>query len=266
LSVYYRADKVPRVHFPLTLHLGAVELSAHALFELAAYVVGFVLLRRERARLGDVIDSDARWTLNVALILGAVAGSKLVQWLSDPAQLAAHAGEFAAWMGGKSIVGGLLGGTLAVEWVKARRGITRRTGDVLVLPLVVSIAIGRVGCFTSGLADHTFGTETTLPWGIDFGDGVARHPTQIYEIVFLVLLGVVLAPRRGQRWAEGARFDAFLLAYFGFRVLIDFWKPYPHFPAVFGLATTQWACVGGIIWRALWLARAPRTLAHEATR
>ncbi len=254
------------MHFPLTLHLGSLALSAHALFELAAYAIGFLLLRRERARHGDVLDGDARWTLNVAVILGAVAGSKLVQWASAPAELAAHAGELAFWLGGKSIIGGILGGTLAVELAKAKLGITRRTGDALVLPLVVSIVIGRLGCFTSGLADHTYGTATSLPWGVDFGDGIARHPTQLYEIVFLALLGLVLTRKAARAWPEGARFDAFLLAYLAFRLALDFWKPYERFPGGAGLAATQWACALGLLWRVLWMRRHARTLATGALR
>jgi len=256
------------VHFPLTLHFGALELSAHALFELAAYLVGFVLLWRERVRHGDVIASDARWTLNVAVIFGAIVGSKMVQWASDPEALAAHAGEITFWLGGKSIVGGLLGGAIAVELVKARLRISRRTGDALVLPLLVGIAIGRVGCFVSGLADHTYGNPTSLPWGVDFGDGIARHPTQLYEIAFLALLGFALLRRSRDSWAEGTRFDAFLIAYFGFRMLIDFQKPYPRFPVALagGLSATQWACVAGIVWRLSWLARSVRIPLHGASR
>ncbi|MBK7644886.1 MAG: prolipoprotein diacylglyceryl transferase [Planctomycetes bacterium] len=254
------------MRFPVTLDFGPFELSVHALLELAAYVVGFALLRREQRRHGDVIGEDARWTLNVAVIFGAVIGSKLVQWASDLDGLAQHAGEIGYWLGGKSIVGGLLGGTLAVEWAKRRHGITRRTGDALVLPLVVSIAVGRVGCFLSGLADHTYGVATSLPWGVDFGDGIARHPTQLYEIVFLGLLGMVLARRRTRAWPEGARFDVFLLAYFAFRLAIDFWKPYPRLPASIGLAATQWAALAGIVWRAAWLAHRARGVAEGVAR
>jgi prolipoprotein diacylglyceryltransferase len=145
--------------------------------------------------------------------------------------------------------------------VKARYGITRRTGDALVLPLVVSIAIGRVGCFLWGLSDETYGTATSLPWGIDFGDGVARHPTQLYEIGFLALLGLALTRPGIRAWPEGARFDAFLFAYLAFRLAIDFLKPYQRFPDAIGLAATQWACVLGMGWRALWLQRRTRTLA-----
>lgn len=62
------------------------------------------------------------------------------------------------------------------------------TGDLYAIPLALGIAIGRVGCFLTGLPDNTYGTATALPWGINFGDGIPRHPTQLYEVLFLLLL------------------------------------------------------------------------------
>jgi prolipoprotein diacylglyceryltransferase len=126
----------------------------------------------------------------VAAILGAAIGSKVPGWLEDPTALWHGAAAF--WPGGKTIVGGLLGGTIAVEWEKRRLGVAVRTGDLFVMPIVVGIAVGRVGCFLGGTNDHTWGTPSGLPWAIDFGDGISRHPTQLYEIVFLVVLAVVL--------------------------------------------------------------------------
>jgi hypothetical protein len=47
---------------------------------------------------------------------------------------------------------------------------------------------------------------------------------------------------------EGDAFKAFMLAYLGLRLLVDFLKPYP---AVFlGLGVLQWACVATIAWYA----------------
>lgn len=251
------------MRFPWTLTLGPVDLSAHVLFELAAYATAFLMFARERRKQGDVIASDARWWLHVAAILGAAVGSKVVHWLGDPAALLHREASIAAWMGGKSIVGGLLGGTLAVEWAKARLGIERRTGDALVLPLCVSMAIGRVGCFVSGLADDTYGVATGLPWGVDFGDGIARHPTQLYEVLFLAILALALARGRTRTWPEGLRFDAFLMAYLAFRIGIDFLKPYPRGVVSLGLAATQWFALAGLVWRCTWRARRDRRLVRE---
>ena len=91
-------------------------------------------------------------------------------------------------MSGKTLVGGLIGGLFAVEWTKRLIGVRRRTGDLFAIPLCAGIAIGRIGCFLGGLEDGAYGVATVLPWGVDFGDGVARHPTQVYEILWMGLV------------------------------------------------------------------------------
>ena len=95
-------------------------------------------------------------------------------------------------MGGKTIVGALVFGMIAVELMKRYIGLQQSTGDLYAIPLALGIAIGRIGCFLTGLADDTYGVATSLPWGVDFGDGVHRHPTQLYEIAFLLALIPVL--------------------------------------------------------------------------
>jgi phosphatidylglycerol---prolipoprotein diacylglyceryl transferase len=218
----------------------------HPVFETLGYAAGYAVLRRLRARGGDVIGEPQRWTVIAAAAVGALVGSRLLglaeQW---PTVLAAwRAGHLAALLispGGKTIVGGLLGGWAGVEIVKRISGIRSRTGDLFAVPLCVGIAVGRVGCFLAGLADDTYGKATNLPWAVDFGDHVPRHPTQFYEVVFLAVLGWV-ASRPGE-WREGARFRVFLAGYLGWRLAIDFIKPQP---LVGGMNLIQWACVAGL--------------------
>ncbi|MBZ0088792.1 MAG: prolipoprotein diacylglyceryl transferase, partial [Thermoanaerobaculia bacterium] len=98
--------------------------------------------------------------------------------------------------------------------------------------------------FLTGLGDRTYGDPTALPWGIDFGDGVRRHPTQLYEILFLALLIVVLARLRRRGVREGDLFRGFAVGYFGFRLLVDFWKPAAC--RGLGLSAIQWVCLGAL--------------------
>ena len=81
----------------------------------------------------------------------------------------------------RSIEGAVAGAILAIETYKRMAGIKQRTGARFALPFAVGVAVGRVGCFLSGLDDFTYGTPTGLPWAHDFGDGVPRHPVQLYE-------------------------------------------------------------------------------------
>ena len=236
--------------FPVLLHLGPLTLHPHPVFEALGYATGYLAYRALRARTKDPIPEKTRWIVLTAAAVGAALGSRVVFWLDDPALTWAHRGEFAFWLGGKSIVGGLLGGWLLVEWAKRRVGETRPTGDLYVVPLAVGLAIGRIGCFLTGLADHTYGNPTTLPWGVDFGDGVHRHPTQLYESVFA--LGVAaLAYRigRARAWRPGVLFLAFVIAYLLYRVALERIKPGPFSYA--GLDGIQVACLVGAAY-ALW--------------
>ena len=80
---------------------------------------------------------------------------------------------------------------------------------------------------------------------VDFGDGVPRHPTQLYEIGFLALLGSWLALRPPR--AEGAAFRAVLLGYLAFRLAVDLLKPGEP---LLGLTAIQWACLAGLLYHA----------------
>ena len=145
-------------------------------------------------------------------------------------------------MGGKTIVGALIGGLFFVELVKHHLGVKRRTGDLFAVPLCVGIAIGRIGCFLTGPEDHTGGVATRWPWGVNFGDGIPRHPTQLYEVLFALTLGVFLWRRSKQPHADGDLFRMFMVGYFAFRLLCDFLKP-DDVRVFLGLTAIQWACV-----------------------
>lgn len=237
----------------------------HPLFEGLAYVIGYAVFRRARDRRGDLVEDPQRWTVIAAAAVGALIGSRVLglaeQW---PTVISvARSGHLLALLfasGGKTIVGGLLGGWIAVELAKRFSGIRLRTGDLFVLPLCVGIAVGRIGCFVAGLADDTYGKPTKLPWAVNFGDGIPRHPVQIYEIVFLAILAVVLTRR--VNWPEGYRFRFFMAGYLGWRLAIDFLKPQP---LVAGMNVIQWACTGGLCILAVLFLRDIRTQRKRGT-
>src|SRR5262245_60913376 len=148
-------------------------------------------------------------------------------------------------MSGKTVAGGLIGGLFAVELTKRVAGVKRRTGDLFAIPLCAGLAIGRVGCFLGGLQDDAYGVATGAPWGVDFGDGVARHPAQVYEIIWLGLLALWLWRLSGRWRREGDLFKTFMVAYFSFRLVVEFIKP--GWP-IFGLTAIQWASVAMLVY------------------
>jgi phosphatidylglycerol:prolipoprotein diacylglycerol transferase len=234
------------MNFPVYIPIGSLKIHPHLAFETAAYAIAFRIYLTLRKRAGDALDDGNRWWIIAAAAMGAMVGSKLLYWCEDPALTLAHWREPAYLMSGKTIVGALIGGLFAVELAKQILGIKRRTGDLFAVPLCVGIAIGRIGCFLTGLEDHTAGAATSLPWGVNFGDGIPRHPTQLYEVLFALALGGYLWRRMYRPFVPGVIFKMFIVAYFTFRLTCDFLKP--DVRVFLGLSSIQLACVAMLLY------------------
>jgi phosphatidylglycerol---prolipoprotein diacylglyceryl transferase len=234
------------MNFPVYIPIGSLKIHPHLAFETAAYVIAFRIYLTLRKRAGDALDDGNRWWIIAAAAMGAMVGSKSLYWFEDPALTLAHWREIAFLMSGKTIVGALIGALVAVELAKQILGITRRTGDLFAVPLCVGIAIGRIGCFLTGLEDHTAGTATSLPWGVNFGDGIHRHPTQLYEVLFALALGGYLWRRMHRPVFPGDIFKMFMVAYFAFRLACDFLKPGVR--EFLGMSSIQLACVAMLLY------------------
>jgi prolipoprotein diacylglyceryltransferase len=218
-------------------------------FEAAAYLIGFrfFLWQRRRLALPALAEADHSVWIGAAAIVGAALGAKLGYWIEDPLNALQNFPDWRHLLEGKTIVGALLGGLIGVEAIKRHLGVRASSGDAFALPLMIGIAIGRIGCFLAGLDDHTYGNPTRMPWSVDFGDGVPRHPTQLYEIAFLILLAAAIELRSRAFTQTGDRFRTFMIAYLGFRLLIDFIKPMPFVYAGI-LSGIQLLCLAGLVY------------------
>ena len=198
-------------------------MNVHAAFDIAAataaaaMTVGcyFWRLRDAAARI-DQAGFGYAFALVAGAAIGGYAAGTANLWLSGEPGVA------------RSIVGALAGGIAAIELFKRARGITGSTGIIFVPAFCTSVAIGRWGCFFSGLTDHTHGAAASVPWAHDFGDGVPRHPVQLYEsaamAAFLVYALVMLARRDPFFLRNG--FYVMVLWYAAQRFCWEFFKPY----------------------------------------
>jgi prolipoprotein diacylglyceryltransferase len=201
-------------------------MSIHTVFDLVAWGSGAVVAYGVRLRY---------------LRAGTAFGFRLSQYPGYVIAVALCAGTGALLAGGAnmalaglpplghSIAGAIAGGIVGAEGYKLARGIKGSTGLVFVAPLATGIAIGRWGCFLSGLPDYTYGIPTSLPWGVDFGDGIPRHPVQLYESFAMLGFLIWFIWQLGRRAPLVLRSGFHLLV--GFysiqRFLWEFLKPYP---------------------------------------
>jgi phosphatidylglycerol---prolipoprotein diacylglyceryl transferase len=227
----------------------------HWVLEAGAFATGGLLYWRASNAASQPSDRWVRWGVLAGAALGAAIGSRALYALQYWTALAGQ--PLALWLGGKTLVGGLLGAVLGVELAKRALHWNLSTGDGFVLPLAIAIVIGRLGCQLSGVSDLTYGIVTTLPWGWNYGDGLVRHPTALYEIVGVIALAALLY-QGGVMRRRGDQFRAFMVGYLVLRFALEFLKP-PFGPAATGtltpelwgpLAAIQWACVAGLAYYA----------------
>ena len=199
------------------------------MFDLLAWSTGaFVGWGLYRWRLKGAVAWTAS-TVGAAWFAAVAAGAVLGAWLAGSLNTLRDAHPSLS----HSIVGALVGSIVAVEVYKGLRGIKGSTGAAFTGSFAAGAAVGRLGCFFAGLPDRTYGDPTALPWAVDLGDGVGRHPVQLYEsgvmVLFLLAYGAGLARRAP--WAMQRGFYVLCIVYGAQRFAWEFLKPYP---TVFG--------------------------------
>jgi phosphatidylglycerol---prolipoprotein diacylglyceryl transferase len=193
----------------------------HAGFDILAYVISGLTLVWVEKRLPPTPGVGPKnIDYYLALVGGAAIGSYLFGTLN--LLLSHHDGI------GRSIEGALAGAILGVEIYKYKLGVSGSTGARFALPFAVGVGIGRIGCYLSGLDDFTYGIPTTMTSGRDFGDGVLRHPVQLYEsaAMFLFASAYLIALGMANKWFIRNGFYL-VVGYYGLqRFVFEFLKPY----------------------------------------
>ncbi len=242
-----------RVEFPIIIHLGRLQIYAHTIFELLAFFAGFRYYLYLRSPEKDAISDQGRLWIIIGATFGALIGSRLVGALENPQQFFSASAGWLYYYQSKTIVGGLLGGLWGVELVKKIIGEKHSSGDLFTFPIILGMIIGRIGCFSMGVHEPTYGLPTDLPWAMDLGDGLLRHPTALYEIAVLVLIWIGLTLVEGRCvLVSGGRFKFFMVAYLTYRLLVEFIRP--GIDLALGMSSLQWACLLGLVyyWR-VWM-------------
>jgi phosphatidylglycerol---prolipoprotein diacylglyceryl transferase len=223
---------------PVMLSLGAFELRYYTLGFLLAFVIGYRVLLK--VFLNDKLNAQQLDSFTVYVLVGTILGARLGHCLFYefdyyasrpwemllPFRFGDDGVKFTGFQGLASH--GAAIGIIASVALFCKK---HKLGTVWLLDrLVIVVALGgmfiRLGNFFNS---EIYGLPTSLPWGIVFAriDGIARHPTQLYEAVSY--LGIFLGLHRlywKSDWAKatGRLFGLFLIAVFGVRIFWEFFK------------------------------------------
>lgn len=244
---------IPDGFMPIINFFG-IKVPSYSFFVLMGFVVGAVIFKL--AQKSCHFDSKGLergfmyryegFSIAIAALIGSAIGSKLPIVLYYWRQIWASESPLIAMLSGRTVLGGMIGGLLAVIIFKRVFGIKSRFGNQLAPAVALGMAVGRLGCFFQGCC---VGSETSLPWAVNFGDGIHRHPTQLYEIALHLLLFVVLWQHPLRKKEGGKLLTAYFGAYFVIRFFEEFIRDVHE--SLFGFSMYQWICLLGILFLSL---------------
>ncbi len=217
---------------PDLITIGSLHIRYYSLF----FVIGFWLGYRlfvyfyKREDLPVSLLDPLLFTLIVCTIVGARLGHVLFY---QPDYYLAHPAEiFKIWHGGLASHGGAIAILIGLWWYARHYGKKYRFDFLWILDRI-GIAIAFAGMFIrlgNLMNSEIYGDVTDLPWGFVFlrnGEIFPKHPTQLYEALAYLILGIALLMLyryRLGRLKRGFLFGLFLTGLFGARFLIEFIK------------------------------------------
>jgi len=231
---------------PIAFRLGPLAVHWYGLMYLIAFALAWWLGRWRIRRGASTLTARELEDVIFYGVLGVVVGGRLGYTLFyQPAYYLSHPLEILyLWQGGMAFHGGLLGVlvTLAL-WAKKRGLRFLAVGDQIAPLIPLGLAAGRIGNFING---ELWGRPTDAPWGMVFaqaGDGIARHPSQLYQagLEGLMLFMLVWTFARKTR-PVGQISAVFLLGYGAFRFIAEFAREPDDFLGLLaaGLSMGQW--------------------------
>ena len=226
---------------PVAFTIGSVNIRWYGIMIAIGVLVLVLWTYRQAKKYWPELSTDTVMALAIVGIPSGISFARLLHVIDRWDYFIQNPGRI---IGGEglTIYGAILGAFLGT-WVYSRFKPFNywRATDLVAPGITLAQAIGRIGCIINGCC---YGTTTSLPWAISYthpaseGFGVVNaHPTQAYEIIFLLLLFGILVFLRGRLKPDGSLFLVYISSYSLWRLGIDFIRPGTDF--LFGLHQAQ---------------------------
>lgn len=245
---------------PVIFQLGPLALRWYSLLFISGFILGWYILRHFFRREG--VSETLLDPLLYTLLLGTIVGARLGHCLFYDFNYYFGSWDgfkevFMPWKGGLASHGGTIALILAMIWFSNHYG-KKNNFDFLWIVDHLVIAISFAACFIrlgNFFNSEIFGHVTSLPWGVyfDFRDPQnPRHPTQLYEALTYLILGLALMAHYKYRLKSTFRgffTGVFFLVCFGSRFLLEYTKETSYYD-IFGIdwmTRGQWLSIPFIL-------------------
>ena len=219
--------------YPVLYENGWLVIYTHDFFTFGGLLAALALYYYE-LRKRNMLSFEIFW-ISIAAIVGGSLGARLISVLDNASAYFSNLGSmplsYFLTHSGKGIIGGILGGYLAIVLAKRLFKYKQSTGDCYAPAIPLGMAIGRIGCFLSELP---LGTPTDLPWGISVSPEAASqfaicpgcsgkmHPSMVYEIIFHLAAFAIILRYRNLVKVQGDTLKLYLLGAAIFRFLVEY--------------------------------------------
>jgi len=210
---------------PVLISLGPFEIRYYGLLFVLGFVIGYFMLNYLAKRKNLDLSKDDIADFLLYIIVGTVLGARffyvfvynLPFYFGNPGQI------FALWNGGLSFHGGLIGAAIAgFLFCKKKKIDFYQIADIVVMPLALGLALGRLGNFTNG---ELYGRITDVPWAVQFSGAEGfRHPSQIYASFKNLLIFFTLWSIKDKQLPNGFMFWLFVIMYSALRFTVEFFR------------------------------------------
>ena len=222
---------------PEIFRIGGFAVRWYGLLFVSGFILGYWIFTKffEREKLDKAILDPLLYTL----LFGTLVGARLGHCLFYGFRYYFCTWEgfleiFRVWEGGLASHGGALMLLLCMWWFARKYGRKNHIDFVWILDhLCIAVAFAAAFIRLGNLCNsEIYGIGTDLPWGFIFerrGEVEPKHPTQIYESLTYLVLGLILVwlyVKKLDRMYRGSFIGIFFIGCFGMRFIIEYVKDY----------------------------------------
>lgn len=220
---------------PELFRIGSFAVRWYGLLFVSGFVLGYWMFTKFFER--ENVDKGILDPLLYTLLLGTLVGARLGHCIFYQPDYYFGSWDgfleiFQVWKGGLASHGGTIVLFFCMMWFARKYGPKNNFDFVWILDhLCIAVAFAATFIRLGNLFNsEIYGDVTSLPWGFVFerrGEVEPKHPTQLYEALSYLLLGIFLLwlyVKKLDKVYRGTFIGIFFIVCFGMRFIIEFIK------------------------------------------